>query len=282
MTAKVAKLGSLIIPGKSAADLSDVITQIVTSYAVDQLCELTIDLVDPGNKLTKSPLAARGTVIDFLSETWKVGSLDTTLTESGASITMRARDELAKAMRSTYKTSAEKKVSPSDWVRGRVRIAGGTVFTQPSAKTGTIAQSKSQTVLDVVTNLANDLDWSWVSYCGIFAFASRYYVWSEGIGSLPTWQLTWKKQQPTDALEASFVESSDDTTNVATLDCSMTYEAGKSLRPWHRLVSTLPGAEGTWLIDTVTVTHDGTTPVRISASKPHTPRPKPGSSRKES
>lgn len=282
MSTKLPQVDKLVLPGQRQADLAEAVLEITANYSVSQLCELTISLVDPNAKITRAATALIGTRITFDGQPWQVGTAESTLTEAGAFLTLRARDPLAKNLRKKYRTSAEKKVSPGQWVTGRVTAAGGTAIVQPSSKRGTIAQSKNQSVLDVITSLAGDLEWDWTSYDNTFRFGSSYVAWQGGIGSASTWRVTWKTNPATDALSAIWSSSDDDTAVLAELNIELPYDAGKRLRPWHLLFSTIPGAVGTWLVVDVAITHDGVTPVQIKAQQPKKPSPKPGSSSKES
>jgi hypothetical protein len=92
----------------------------------------------------------------------------------------------------------------------------------------------------------------------------------------------WGTEPDRDAVSARWIETDDDSDNNAEIDFEVPYAMGKDMRPWHRLTSTIPGAEGAWLIENVQIRHDGVTPVRVFATQPQRPSPKPGSSSKES
>lgn len=282
MSTKLPQVDKLVIPGQKQADLADVVTAITVDYGVDQVAELTVTMIDPGEKLTRAAANSTGGVLTFDGERWQIGSVEAQLAEYGALLTIRARDPLAKALRATYKTSGEKKVSPGDWVKRRVTAAGGTATVQQSSKRGAIAQSKNESVLDIIGNLAADLEWSWVSHSGRLWFGSRYYAWQGKLPALPMWLVSWKADPASDAYAASWTVSDDDVENSGDLELEVPYEHGKRLRPWHRISSTIPGATGTWLVEEVGITHDGFTPVTIRASRPKKPSPKAGSSNKES
>lgn len=281
MTAKLPQVNKLVIPGQKTADLTEIITGISVEYTTDSVAELTLDLIDAQERIVTGGSALGGNRVTFDGQPWQVGGVEANLVEAGAQMALRCRDPLAKKLRKTYRTSAEKKVSPSAWVTTRVRKAGGTARVQPSSKRGTIAQSKSQSALEVIADLAGELEWSWTSYEGTFLFASRYYAWQGKLPGLPTWAVTWKKSPSTDAVAASWADSDDNTENLAELDVELPYAYGARMRPWHRIASTVPGARGTYLIESVSITHDGVSPVQVRATKPKKPSPKPGSSSEE-
>lgn len=281
MTATLPQISKLVLPGQRQALLSELVTTIAVEYGTDQVAELSITVTDPDDQITRAATSLIGSTLTFDGQRWQIGSVEAALAEWGTLLTIRARDPLAKKLRVTYKTSAEKKVSPGDWVKGRVKAAGGTALVQASSKRATIAQSKNQSVLDVISDLAGELEWSWTSYDDTLVFASRFAAWRGRFSALPTWRVTWQTNPASDALSVSWNESDDNTDNRAEIELLLPYEYGARLRPWHRITSSVPGAVGTWLIETVSITHDGTTPVEISATQPKKPSPKAGSSAKE-
>lgn len=281
MSTRLPEVNKLVILGQKQADLAEIVTSIAVDYGTDQVAELTVTMIDPGEKLTRLAANSTGAFLTFDGDRWQIGSVEATLTEFGSELMIRARDPLAKQLRTTYKTSGEKKVSPGDWVKRRVALAGGTAIVQPSSKRGTIAQSKNESVLDIIGSLAGDLEWSWVAHTGRLWFGSRYFAWQGKLGSLPTWVVSWKENPASDALSASWTVSDDDVENNGDLELEVPYEHGKRLRPWHRIQSTIPGAAGVWLIEEVGITHDGFTPVNVRVSRPKKPSPKAGSSNKE-
>lgn len=282
MTTKLPKVSELTLRGYKPTELEELVTKIEVNYSTDTVAELSVSIIDPGQELTKAATAAIGSTLTFAGKGWQVGSVEARLGVAGTELAFRARDPLAKRLRKTYKTSAEKKVSPSSWVSARVKAAGGRATVQPSSKRATIAQSKNQSVLDVINDLASELEWNWTSYAGTLIFGSRFYAWQGRFNKLSDWAVTWAKGDDTDAISLAWSDSDDNADNRAELDCELAYDYGVQLRPWHRLKVTAPGASGFWLVEDVQITHDGVTPVQIRATRPKPPSPKAGSSSKES
>lgn len=280
MTTRLPQIGKLTIPGKSQASLEELVTKIDIEYGTDQVSQLTLTIDDPQHRLANSPLAAMGSLVSFDGESWQVSAIEGVAHSWGTELQIRARDPLARKLRKTFKTSAEQKVSPGDWIKSRVKTAGGAATVQPSSKRATIAQSKNQSVLDVVNSFAAELDWSWTSYGGRLCFASRHYAWEQKLG-FAQWKFTWGTDETTDMLTAEWAESDDNSTNVGELSISLPYDMGRKVRPWQTFWTNLPGARGMWLVESVRITHDGTTPVEITATQPTKPSPKPGSGSKE-
>jgi len=281
MTTKLPEVSKLVMPGRQATELAELVTKIEVNYTTGSVSELAVTLLDPGKDLTRIAASSIGDVLRFNDDPWQIGAVDATLSATGTELSFRAREPIAKRLRKTYKTSAEKKVSPSEWVANRVKAAGGIAITQPSSKKTTIAQSKNQSVLDVINDMASELEWNWTCYGGKLIFGSRFYAWQGKFNKLSTWAVTWMTNPDSDAVSLSWADSDDNSENRAELECEMPYEYGRQLRPWHRLQVTAPGAAGLWLVEDVAITHDGFTPVQIRATRPKKPSPKAGSSSKE-
>ena len=261
------------------ADLADVVTDISLDFTVGQVAELSITAADPTRRLDSSPLAELGkrvTMADDPAESWEVGSIDAVYS-AGIIWTYRCRSRLAKKLRVRFNAGAETEVSPTDWVRQRVKEAGGRITAQPSAKRIAIGQAGKkdrQSVLDVIGNLASELEWGWVEYADRFFFGDPYWA-LQGGPNLPTWPVTWKADPASDALAISVNLSDDDTESRGNLDLSLPNRYGRRVRPWHRI--RLKGAgrySGLWLVDSVSYRDDNYSPVSVSAFIPKKPASK--------
>jgi hypothetical protein len=271
-------LSTLRVVGKRLkAELDDVITEVTLNYPTSTLAELTIAAMDPRAQLLSSPLAATGTAVAFAGERWEVGTIEVEMSgDDIVVVNVRARSPLGRKLRKTYGGSAEKQVSPSQWVSRMVKKLGGRAVVQSTNKRGAISQrsgSDKQSVLDVIGELGGELDFDWVEAGGTFYFGSRHWAWQGGAGT-PTWPVTWRSDARSDAYTLTWSDSDDDTAVKATLEVEIPHAAGLKIRPWHRLrVGGAGKASGTWLVDAVDVTYDTVSPVRVSASIPHKPNP---------
>jgi hypothetical protein len=210
---------------------------------------------------------------------WSVGSIEAAY-GPGIIWTYRARSLLAKNLRQTFKVGAEVKVSPSEWVTRRVTASGGKAVTQPSTKRIAIGQGgkdDAQSSLDIISDLASELEWSWVEHSNTFYFAHPHWAWQGNTG-LPTYPLTWKKSPRSDAIELRVNLSDDDIVNRGTLDVIVPAEYGRRLRPWNRLRLDIPGRyAGIWLVESVSFSDDDVSTVDVSCTLPRRPRNKGGS-----
>lgn len=272
-----------IAGNKLRADLSDVITEIALDFQAGSVAELALTAADPTGRLDGSPLAALGTTVTMTDDpqgSWEVGSIDAVY---GAGIvwTYRCRSKLAKNLRQRFKTSAETKVSPTEWVTRKVREAGGRTIAQPSQKRIAIGQGGKQdrqSVLDVIGDLAGELEWAWVEHGGVLYFGDPYWALTGG-PRLPTWPVTWKKNPASDATALQVNLSDDDTESRGTLDLTLPHAYGRRVRPWHRIQLADAGRySGTWLVQSVSYLDDDVSLVDVSCTLPRKPAKKGGSS----
>jgi hypothetical protein len=277
------KVDRLRVAGKKLkAELAEVVTEVGVEYATDALSELKVTAADPGLRLVKTPLATFNTEVTLDDEKWTVGSVEAAYSgDELTTVAVAARSPLARSLRRRYKVTDSKKVSPSQWVTARVKAAGGVAVCQQSSKQLDISQrggDQRQSELDVIGNLASELDWSWTEHSNTFYFGSRHWAWKGG-AKTPMWKVTWRQAPATDAITAAWTVSDDNSDDFANLDLELPYDAGQRMRPWHLIqVKGLGVADGVWLVDSVSVTHDGVAAVQVSASQPRKPSPTGGSS----
>lgn len=284
MAERTARADLLRIAGKKLqADLADVVTEITFDFSVATVAELTITVLDPTGRLDQSPLANLGTTVTMADDpqgSWEVGSIDAVYSGGGITWTYRCRSRLAKGLRQRFKPGAEKKVSPTEWVTSKVRAEGGKVVAQASAKRIAIGQGDKkdrQSVLDVIGNLASELEWAWVEHGNTLYFGDPYWA-LQGGPRLPTWPVTWLTEEGSDALAMSINRSDDDRETRGTLDLSLPNGYGRRLRPWHRVLLKDAGRyAGIWLIDSVSYADDNVSPVDVSCTLPRKPAKKGGS-----
>jgi hypothetical protein len=267
--------------GKIRADVSDLITAIDLDYGVGQVCELTIGVIDPTGILDTTPLAEPGATVTLSGSAgeWEIGAIDA---DYGAGIrwSYRCRSKIARQLRQRYKAGAEKEVAPTEWVTRRVKELGGRTVAQPSSKRIAIGQAgneDAQSSLDVIDELAGQLEWAWVERDGVLYFGDPYWAYTGGART-PTWSVTWKSAPETDALSLSASVSDDDTELAGTLDVTLPYLAGQRIRPWDRI--RVPGIgrySGDWLVEAVTYPLDNVGPVNVQTTRPRKPRKKKGS-----
>jgi hypothetical protein len=266
--------------GKLTADIVDAVTEVKIDYSTDTVAQLTLTVSD-AKAVLPAVLLTAGTALTWLGEPWQVAARSSVYGSDATLLrTFTARSALARALRRRYKATVEKKVSPSQWVTGRATTAGGRVTCQASAKQSTIAQPSGrdrQSDLDVIANLASDLQWSWVEWDGRLFFGSRHWAWQTG----PTgrsWPVTWIRDETTDVLSADLAVDDDDTDNAVTGTLELPYRFGRKVRPWDRLQPTGLGVSGLLLVEQVSITADGASPVQVQVSQPRPPAKKAGSS----
>ena len=269
-------LGDFVLIGeKRNAALDELISSVRVSWASEQVAELELVSHDIGGKLVAdSKLGQLGSTMNYVGNRWQMAAIDAVYGVDDVEWTFRARSDVARKLRKSLKVGAERKVSPSDWVRKRVRDAGGSAVVQKSSKTGLIAQGNDQTTLDVIGDLAQQLGWSWTESGQKFVFGSRYWAWKNG--PLSTYRLTWNMSEETDALTATATLTEDDSIQKAELQITLPYAQGARLRPWNRLRAHGFGRfDGMWLVESVDVTRDHVSPVDVRLIVPRKVAPQP-------
>lgn len=267
--------------GGVTSDLSEVLTDLNLDYSTGSVAKLVIKAVDLHGVLGSSPLAVPGTSISWRGEPWQVGALDSEWSQDSlVSHSITCRSNLAKTLRVKYRPSAEKNVSASGWVQRRVQAAQGVAVVQPSSKQAVIAQSSGkerQSDLDVISNLAGDLGWSWVEFKNRLVFGSRYWAWQGGLVGQSVYPIAWGADQG--LLSASLGIDADDQENFASGSVSLLNHIGFTIRPWDLLHLTGFGKRsGVYLVDSISFKADGISPVTVQISQPHKPSKKSGSS----
>ena len=267
---------------KVAAQVAELITDISLDFQVGTVAELSLTVADPTSRLDGSPLAALGTTVTMTDDpagSWEVGSIDAVY-GAGITWTYRCRSKLAKNLRARFKSGAETKVSPTEWVTRKVRDAGGKVIAQPSSKRVAIGQGGKgdrQSVLDVVGDLAGELEWGWAEHGNTFYFGDPHWALTGG-PRLPTWPVTWKSNPASDAIGLAVSLSDDDTESRGSLDLILPHAYGRRLRPWHRVqLKDVGRYSGTWLVGSVSYRDDDISVVDVSCSLPRKPSNKGGS-----
>lgn len=270
MSKKKVDLGGLTIGGaKLAVGLDDLVASVTLSWATEQVAELAIESYDTGGRLAKTALGTIGSSVTYKGDPWTVSAVDTDWADDNVTWTFRNRSKVTRKLRRKVKVSAERKQSPAKWVTGRVTAAGGRAICQNSATMGVIAQGKDQTELDIVSDLAGQLGWSWTEWGGTFLFGSRHWAWTTGVPGMPTYAVTWDTDIRTDALTATGSQTEDDSISTATMSLTLPYAQGQRLRPWYRLrLNGFGRYDGVWLIESVTVRADGVTPVEVEVMQP--------------
>ena len=268
---------------KLTADISDVLTALTLDTGTGSVAQLTITASDDKGVITGTALATPGTAVLWRGDTWQVGARTTERSSSNTTLhTFDCRSTLARMLRRTFKASAERKVSPTEWITRRVATAGGIAICQPSSKQGTIAQTSGdqrQSELDVISSLCSDQGWEWVEWAGRLWCGSRHWAWQGGATGQRMWAVTWGADPATDAISSQITVDDDDTDNVRSGSIAVPYDFGVRIRPWDRISLAGHGVDnGIYLVEKVQFTADSTSPISVEVAQPHRPVKKSGSS----
>jgi len=271
--------GDLSLLGKDVgASVMRLVDSVRLDAGTESVAQLTLVSHDPDLAIAKSPLADIGATVKWqfggLTSFWDISTVD--VAAASSQVTIAARSILAKRLRRRVKVRSSRKVSPSEWVKRTVEGAGGNAIVQKSNRRGEISQGDGVTEWDMLSDLASDLDWSWVEYGGVVYFGSRHWAWSGG-AKTPLWEVTWGDSPRTDALDVSMSQTADDPDNEAVGTIVLPWNCGVQLRPWHCLqLSGLGRWDGVYLVEQVTASTDGISAVEVQVSVPSKPAPNTG------
>ncbi len=277
--------GDLVLLGRrEKASVEQVVDEVRLDCGTESVAQLTLASHDPDLKLARSALADIGTTVQWrlgeASSLWDISTVD--VAAADALVTVAARSLLAKRLRRRVTVRSARKVSPSVWVRRIVQGAGGDAVVQKSSSRGEISQGDGVSEWDMLASLASDLGWSWVEYGGVVYFGSRHWAWSGG-PKLPHWEITWGRDERTDALDVTMSQTSDDTDNDAVGSVSLPWWPGVLMRPWHTIdLSGLGRWNGVYLIEQVTAGTDGISAVEVQVTQPRKPAPDTGTTSTDS
>lgn len=262
-----------MVNGQRMARPDKVLSDIVVSYSLGQVGEMTVSLTDTTGQMTRSPLASTGTELVTDDGGWEVGGLkQTNLGEDVVAWDVRARSQLARGLR-RRKAKKAKKAKSVSLVRQEVQAAGGQCFAQPSQRTTDVNPGSDDTAINLIDTLAQDLGWSWTEYDGTVIFADPHWAWQSPPDWLPGWSVTWCERATTDALSLDTDIDSDDTATLGTGTLTLPHSYGRLLRPMHTVRlegDRLKGARSGWWVvtDVSWVANRPEAPVAVGIARP--------------
>lgn len=264
---------SLRIAGSTnVADVLAVLTAMDLDASAGEVPQLTLTVSDDAGTLLRRPgILSTGAAVQWRGRDWQVASI---ATRAGDDNTIRhefaARAPLARALRSKTDPGIRQGISPSAWVAAKVKGA----VTQPSNPRKVIGQrggKRAQRTLDVIADLASDLDWSWCVRDGLLLFASRKWVLDTGPAPTKFWDLRFDAEG---LLDLDLAIDEDDDVNRASGSVRLAYDAGIDIQPWDRIRLTGAGRyDGPWLVEAVKASGDTTEPVELDLAWPRKPSP---------
>lgn len=246
------------------ADLEGLVTSTSLDMGVEQVAQVSLVVVDPREQLLRKDW--RGSRLGWDGATWDISAVD--IAAAAYTTNLSARSWLARRMRRTYRVVGEHKVGPDEWIVRWIKSLGGKAIVEKTSKRGVIPASKDQSLWDALSGLCGDVGWSFTEYAGIVYAGSRMWAFDGGTG-LPTWPVTWKTAERSDALDVGGSLTDDDPDNRGTAEFVLRWENGRKIRPWHRIqLDGLGIYDGLWLAESVQTPNDGTSTVSVSASRP--------------
>lgn len=270
--------GVVLSDGRQIAAVTDAITTVSMDYRVGSVAEMQVGLVDADGSLIDRGLLEAGTTLHYFGETFQVAATDLDYRGEAIVAVYSARSRLARRLRNTMGPKTTKGQTPAQWITRKVKDAGGTAVVESGAKRLAIHQKRSESVLDVIANLASDTGTEWCEFAGTVYCGTGWWAY-QGRTGLPTWPVSFGRAARTDVTQLSTRSSVDDRLEAASASISVPYSVGSEWRPWHRvkLTGASKNDNGTWLIQDVSFDlHDSST-VNATLYRPLKSSPKNGS-----
>ena len=277
--------GLVLSSGLSVGEITDAAGIVSWSFAVGQVPQFTLPVVDVDRALSKRGLLREGVTLTADGDRYEVAAVERDYRGADIWLSIEARDWLSSRLRRMTGPDTQKDITPKRWVESRVRRAGGVAVVQGGSPARTVHQKREQSLLAVIEALASDTGVQWVSHGGTLYCGTGWWALQGGPG-LPTWAVRPDGDLPSLAprvLECvGFTSRSSLASRESAAEASLTVVAGtggRALRPWH-LVD-VQGAddadEGIWLVREVSF--DEVSPsVSVSLERPLKSSPKKGSS----
>lgn len=275
-------VASLRINGsKAGGDLLAALVSIDLDAAADQVAQLTLTVSDDAAALLARPgLLSTGASVSWRGADWEVSSVATNAPDDNTiEHAFSAREPLARALRRKIKPSVRQGISPSAWVaaavKGTTDVPGVKAVVAPSNARPVIGQrggNRPQRTLDVIADLASDLDWSWCVRGKTLYFGSRKWALDTAPAGTKTWPVTFRSGA---LLNLDLAIDEDDDANLGSGELSLAFDAAPTIQPWDRIALTGAGRySGTWLVESVKVSGEPGDAIELSLAWPRKPSPR--------
>ena len=276
------RIGRLLVRGaRVKANVVRAVLDATLDLSTSAVTQLSLTLADPDLDLLGARLFTpgddrkAGSRVDYLDLELEVASVE----HDGAVLTVQARSVGAQKLRRARGKLTRKSISPTEWAKLEARAAGLRFVGEPSPKRKVIVRKAGddpETSWDTLGRLAEELGYITFEAAGVLYFGRPTWLADRAERRL---RLAWKGAD-TDPrlLSMPKVRRTGDgsSTKVATVDAEVTGELGDDVRPGHRLtLDGVPGFEGRYLVDGVTIPLADGQPVAIKGSTAVNPVPQP-------
>ena len=275
-------LDSIYVMGtKLKSELKNAVTSADISMSTSQVTQLNIALVDPGWKILKTGLFAKGIPVRYKDLHFVIANVETTSVSGNEGVTIKCRPETVQKLKNRVGTKIMKKVSPSEFVISECKAVGAKYYVQASSKRSSVSRDKPKakekyeadenpSSWTTFNRLAGELGYILFEMAGVIYFGKPTYFLNASKNSPLI--VTWKKNIGTDAEQVPNCVKSVDSKKT-TVSVVLPPERAKECRVGRSIkLSGVPTFDGYYLIDDVDYSISGmTNRVRISASTPIDP-----------
>jgi hypothetical protein len=280
----VASLDSIRVAGATlTADVAAAVvgTPTLTS-SVDEVTKLSLTLSDPGWKVTRSGLFAKQATVDTGDVPLEVSVVEPGPVGGVEGLTVVCRARGAQLLKRTRGALVRRDISPTEWLQIDATAAGLALVAERTARRTQISRVAEQgqepdTAWETDQRLADELGF-WLFEDGRRLFFARP-SWLLARPDATVWRVAWAPQGAPSGVAVPMtvpeLRSSDDADALATATLELPHRQGEQLRPGHVIdLSGVPAPFARrYLVTSVTVPHDGHSPIEVTGTVPIDPEP---------
>ena len=251
----------VIQSSKMRSNIRDAVTSATVDLSVDQVSQLTFELLDPGFTILKSGVFAMGNSVSYGDLKFNVAGVDVDSESGNEKVTIKCRPRVVNLLKKRVGTKVLKSASPSDFVRAECKAVGAKYLIQPSGKRKQVARDKVKSgekyeaddkpsSWTTFRRLADELGFVVFECSGVIYFGKPTWLLSKSKASpmLVTWKGKYSRYEAEKVPNCSKSVDNRETTVSVILPLERTKEArvGRTLQ-----LSGVPYFNGYYLIDSV-------------------------------
>lgn len=281
------RLGNIYAMGaKLKGDVAEATLSASLSLSTSAITQLDLAIADDADfTLLRSgvfnagTITKRGSHMSYLDLDLEVRAIEVSARGADHALKITARSIGAGNLKRAKGPLVRKGLTPTQFAALEAKAAGLKFVGQPSAKRKTIhrkAGKNAETSWDTIQRLAEELGYIAFESAGVLYFGKPTWL-AERKGVLEL-HVPWRGRKTDDAIDAvpNCRRSGDDAKNAATVTAALRGDLGELARTGMALIlDGVPGFDGRYLVDGVTLNLAEGAPVSVSASTPINPKPVP-------
>lgn len=283
----------LINNTKLRSDIASAVISADVDLSVEQVSQLTLELIDQGFGILKSGVFNIGSSVRYNDMRFVISGIDVGSESSNEKITIKCRPKVISDLKNRRGTKVLKHASPSDFVRAECKAVGAKYLIQPSGKRKQVARDKVKSgekyeaddkpsSWTTFKRLAGELGFVCFECSGVIYFGKPSWLLSRSKAS--PLLVTWKGKYSLYEAEKVPTCSRSVDNRETTIDVVLPLERVKEARVGRTLqLSGVPYFNGYYLIDSVNFSLAGETDrLSVKASTAIDPEKTGGKSKKSS